>query len=216
MAMATTTATGGPIGSRSAGTGIRPGSWRTTAPSTAGRRIPPCAVLASAATDADTLRPTWNLVTGDLGHYSWDLLESFKRAAAAGFTQTSRSRLRAGGGYVGVDLLPAGPRFDIDSYFNDAGEVYIKNNTNNVPHAGPEHVVGRHAMPLVLLVFSQASGATVWIDGRRRGDRYRGMTSYQAGEGLFFGAYNVFSRVPNGMADYALVHVVVPPPPGRR
>lgn len=171
---------------------------------------------ASAATDADTLRPTWNLVTGDLGHYSWDLLESFKRAAAAGFTLTSRSRLRAGGGYVGVDLLPAGPRFDIDSYFNDAGEVYIKNNTNIVPHAGPEHVVGRHAMPLVRLEFSQASGATVWIDGRRRGDRYRGMTSYQAGEGLFFGAYNVFSRVPNGMADYALVHVVVPPPPGRR
>ncbi len=217
MAMATTTATGGPIASRSAGTGIRPGSSRTTAPSTldAGfRAVRPFS--ASAATDADTQRPTWNLVTGDLGHYSWDLLESFKRAAAAGFTLTSRSRLRAGGGYVGVDLLPAGPRFDIDSYFTDAGEVYIKNNTSIVPQAGPEHVVGRHAMPLVRLEFSLASGATVWIDGRRRGDSYRGMTSYQAGEGLFFGAYNVFSRVPNGMADYALVHVVVPPPPGRR
>ena len=77
-----------------------------------------------------------SIVTNPLGHYWFNLTEHAKRAAMSGFTVTARTRLRQGGGYVGLDLLPVGPRFDTDSYVTSSGQIYIKQNSSIVPHEG--------------------------------------------------------------------------------
>jgi hypothetical protein len=110
---------------------------------------------------------------------------------------------------VSLDLFPAGPRFDTDSYFNGAGELYVKQNTAIAPHEGPEHVVGRPQAPLIQLEYRGEEAGVLFIDRKRRGSGYRGFSQYQEKEGMFFGAYTRYGAVPSGEVDYELVLLVV-------
>ena len=163
----------------------------------------------TAVVDPDSQRAQLKMATNPLGHYRYDMPEALKQAALTGFTLTVRSRLIRGGAYVSLDLFPAGPRFDTDSYFNGAGELYVKQNTAIAPHEGPEHVVGRPQAPLIQLEYRGEEAGVLFIDRKRRGSGYRGFNQYQEKEGMFFGAYTRYGAVPSGEVDYELVLLVV-------
>lgn len=165
-----------------------------------------------AVTMPGTGRAAWHIKSDSLGHYAFELPRMLKIAALSGFTLTIRSRLIQGGSYVSLDLYPFGPRFDTDTYFTPAGTPFIKSNTGIVPHAGPEYPVEGSSAPLTQLRYRPETGGTLWIDGRKRGEGYRGFTAYQEGNGLFFGAYDRFNAAPFGAAEYALVHLAIRPP----
>jgi serine/threonine-protein kinase len=162
------------------------------------------------AVDSDA-GAAWRMTSDRLGHYRYPLPIRIKRAAMSGFMLIVRSRLRHGGSYVGLDLIPAGPRFDTDLYFRAEGRLHVKQNTSIVPHEGPEHLVDTNTAPLVLLQFEPQQGGRLWIDGRLRASGYRGFSAYQEDEGLFFGTFNLRSAVPAGEADYRLVLLTVRP-----
>lgn len=167
---------------------------------------------ASPASDAGAPNAGWRIVAGSLGHYKMLLSPRLKRDAAAEFVLTARSRVESGMAYVGLDLVPVGPRFDMDSHLKRDGRRLIKTNTAIVPPAGPEYPVPENARPLLQMAYTRALGARLSIDGVAQSGWYGGHRAYQEDEGLFFGAFNRFGEVPSGAAVFELIHLVVKEP----
>lgn len=153
----------------------------------------------------------WRVHTGPIGYYMFRLPVSLRRLAAQhGFHFVARYRHDAGGAYAGVDLGPAGPRYDLDTYRRADGEVYVKTNTSVVPHEGPEFVVGPPPQsPLLEIVGGGTEGARVYIDRRQVALDYRGLRQFQETMGVFFGAYDAAGRAPYGEATFELVSLTV-------
>ena len=153
----------------------------------------------------------WRVRTGPIGYYMFQLPVSLRRLAAQhGFHFVVRYRHDAGGAYAGVDLGPAGPRYDLDTYRRADGEVYVKTNTSVVPHEGPEFIVGPPPQsPLLEIVAGGTEGARVYIDRHPVALDYRGLRQFQETMGVFFGAYDAAGRAPYGEATFELVSLTV-------
>jgi DNA-binding winged helix-turn-helix (wHTH) protein len=115
-------------------------------------------------------------------------------ALARNWKVTCVCALEAGAGFAAIDFAGKGARFDME-FFREGNRYFVGLTRQITPtlewdqkieSAGIADVAHPHAYELRYDHATQT--ASLWIDGQKRADAYRGYHQFQEDRGLFFGA----------------------------
>ena len=156
---------------------------------------------------------SWRVARAGTNVYWYPLTAEQREAALGrGWRIVTRGEVREGGGFADLDLIPSGPRFDLNFYREPGGGSYVQLNSNVVPREGATVSVSRTGRwPLIELVYDPARrAARLRVDGKmRETPPYIGHHNFQEGKGLFFGSHNEVGRARTGDAEFELVLLVL-------
>lgn len=137
----------------------------------------------------------WRIKSDDQNYYYRPLTTAEKEfALARNWKTTCICALEAGGGFAVTDFAGMGPRFDME--FLHEGNRYLvglmtqitptEEYDQKIEFAGLADVSHPHTYELRYDHVTQT--ASLWIDGQKKADGYRGHHQFQQDRGLMFGA----------------------------
>jgi len=137
----------------------------------------------------------WRMKSNDQNYFYRALNAAEKDLALARNWKTiCVCALEAGAGFVAIDFAGKGPRFDME-FFSEGNRFFVGLTRQITPtlkwdqkieFAGIADVAHPHTYELRYDHATQS--ASLWIDGQKRADGYRGHHQFQEDRGLFFGA----------------------------
>jgi DNA-binding winged helix-turn-helix (wHTH) protein len=137
----------------------------------------------------------WRIKSNDQNYFYRGLNAAEKDFALARNWKTSCvCALEAGAGFAAIDFAGKGPRFDME-FFREGNRYFVGLTRQITPtlewdqkieSAGIADVAHPHTYELRYDHATQT--ASLWIDGQKRADGYRGYHQFQEDRGLFFGA----------------------------
>ena len=137
----------------------------------------------------------WRIKSDDQNYYFRPLTAAEKEfALARNWKTTCICALEAGGGFAVIDFAGMGPRFDME-FLHEENRYYVglmrqitptEEYDQKIEFAGVGDLAHPHTYELRYDHVTQT--ASLWIDGQKKADGYRGHHQFQENRGLLFGA----------------------------
>src|SRR5579859_178090 len=138
----------------------------------------------------------WRLVTRDQNFYFRKLSDAEKEfALQRDWKLICVCALEKGAGESDIDLVPGGPRFDVE-YLQEGNKYFVGlpnqispeiSYDQKIEYPGVADVDHPHTYELRYDHTTQT--ASLWIDGQERASGYRGHHQFQQNDGLMFGSF---------------------------